>query len=439
MQPSREVDRLSDSAYSFDRTVTAASARAIAVPDDFGRSVEHLCDEFTDLWHSTPARMPEIGPPISRRKQWVTGRDAMRLIDRLEEEIDRARRCPAEWDASRDDLRRRVERFGLDRLGWAEGYSRLLVNEAFYDTTIEFFREARAFDSNFPVEDLWQALRNVWVGNSLQMLLDRPVQLRPALFAYSMLYPVTDNLLDDLSISAVRKRRFGERLGFRLTGFAMEAADEREAQAYRLVERIESDFPRERFPCVYSSLLAIHESQCRSLDQHDGRHLSEAELLRISMAKGGTSVLPDLLLIDGEAELAEVRFAFGYGIALQLLDDLQDVEADLAAGHETLFTKVARRNNVDELAARLGCFIDTLLADAAVFDRPGDHNRMELIRRNCRMLLVDSVSSHRRRFSRAFRKGLACQWPISFRAQKRLRHRAIRLSNDAGAALLQAL
>ena len=41
-------------------------------------------------------------------------------------------------------------------------------------------------------------MRNVWIGNNLQMLLGVPVCLTQGLFAYSMLYPVTDNVLDAL-------------------------------------------------------------------------------------------------------------------------------------------------------------------------------------------------------------------------------------------------
>src|SRR5690606_15866363 len=140
------------------------------------------------------------------------------------------------------------------------------------------------------VDDLWQALRNVWVGNSLQMLLDRPIALRPALFAYSMLYPVTDNFLDDPAVSSARKRCFNERFGARLAGCdVLPIGDERELRADRFVQCVERDFPREEFPAVYSSLLAIQANQCRSLAQHGGVRLTNADLLEISIAKGGTS------------------------------------------------------------------------------------------------------------------------------------------------------
>jgi hypothetical protein len=168
----------------------------------------------------------------------------------------------------------------------------------------------------------------------------------------------------------------------------------------------------------------------RSLDQHGGTDLTDAELLSISFDKGGSSVSTDLHLVTRFAEPAEERFAFGYGVFLQLLDDLQDVEVDRAAGHETLFTRAARGGPLDGLTARLARFVDTVLAEGP-FDGPEFSDRIDLIRRNCQSLLVGSVADHPKRFSRRFRRHLARQWPVPFRAQPRLRRRAIARWSEA--------
>jgi hypothetical protein len=136
-------------------------------------------------------------------------------------------------------------------------------------------------------------------------------------------------------------------------------------------------------------------------------------------------VSADLHLVTGRATPAEERFTFGYGVFLQLLDDLQDVEADRAAGHETVFTRAARRGPLDQIACRLARFIDVVLDDAR-FAGPEFADRIDLIRRNCRALLVSSVGDHPGRFTRAFRRQLARQWPVAFRAQSRLRRRAMK-------------
>jgi hypothetical protein len=385
-----------------------------------------VCNEFLTLWAATPLEMPVVGPPVGFLRKRSNARAAARLIDELALEIEQLPEGESERRTWRDSIRDRLQQFGQERLGWPEGYRRLLFGDAFYESSIVFAREARAFDPRFTFEQLSQALRNVWIGNTLQMLLDRPVELRPGLFAYSMLYPVTDNWLDDPDVSLELKHSFNERLGKRLAGLPVAAGGECDTAAWRLVDQIEQEFPRCDYPSVYASLLAIHGGQMRSLDQHGGADLTSAELASISFAKGGSSVLADLHLVSRVTEPIEERFAFGYGVFLQLLDDLQDVEVDLGAGHETLFTRAARRGPLDGLTARLAHFIDIVLAGDGPFSGPDFADRLDLIRRNCLTLLVGSVAEHRKRFSRRFRRNLERRWPLSFRAQRRLRRRAIR-------------
>lgn len=377
------------------------------------------------LWDATPSEMPVIGPRVGFLRRRSTARAARRLIDDMAVEIERLPEDEAGRRAWREAVRERLHQFGHDRLGWPEGYRRLLFGDHFYGSAVAFARGARAFDPGLPLEHVGQALRNVWIGNSLQMLLDRRVELRPGLFAYSMLYPVTDNWLDDPGVSSSAKRSRNERLGRRLAGLSECPADERDAAVGRLLEQIEGEFPRDRFPSVYASLLAIHDGQMRSLAQQGEIGLADADLLEISFRKGGSSVLADLYLVMDVPQPLEERFAFGYGVCLQLLDDLQDVEADLAVGHETLFTRATRRVALDELAARLVRFIDAVLLRNRRFDGPAFTDRIDLIRRNCLALLVGSVAEHPNRFSRRFRRDLARQWPVSFRSHRRLRRRAL--------------
>ena len=65
-----------------------------------------------------------------------------------------------------------------------------------------------------------------------------------------------------------------------------------------LVCMIEDTYPRHKFPAVYEALLRIQEGQVLSVQQ-DSR-LCEAEIRRISIYKGGASVLADGYLMDGE-------------------------------------------------------------------------------------------------------------------------------------------
>jgi hypothetical protein len=408
---------------------------AVLAEQPLDASVRDLCERFAGLWRGMPAELPFLGPPVGVRAHFANARATARLIDEVAVDL---RAVPDEEPARqawRETQRERLQRFGELRLGWPAGYRRLLFADEYFTSSVAFAREARAFDPDLPLDSLWQALRNVWIGNSLQMLLDLPVTLNPSLFAYSMLYPLTDNLLDDPAVSGPAKRRFNQQLGRRLSGFAVPPVGPGESAAFRLLGRIEAEYPRRSFPSLHQSLLAIHGGQVLSLRQQTGSRLGQDELLALCCRKGGCSLLADLHLVAGRPSPSEEAFAFGYGVFLQLLDDLQDVEQDLTAGHQTLFTLAAEQGSLDQPAARLARFIDAVLDDASCFGEPEYADRKDLVRRNCRSLLVGAVADQPRRFSRGFRSVLARQWPLSLRAMRRLRRRAERRFKKASERL----
>lgn len=382
-----------------------------------------LCHSCLDAWHTARPEVPRLGPTTTRWQRWRNAHATGRLIDEIATRVDEHPENTTAQRAWREALRNRLQDFGERRFGWPDGYRRLLFGDAFYDASVAFARQARVFDPALRLDDLWQALRNVWIGNNLQMLLGRPVRLTRALFAYSMLYPVTDNLLDAPDRSADDKRTFNARLGLRLLGNDLTALYPAEAAAFHLVGQIEEEFPRHEYGNVWESILAIHRGQISSLRQQGPPPLSEEELCEISFAKGGASVLADMYLVVGEATPSQERFAFGYGAFLQLLDDLQDVTVDIAVGHQTLFTLAVQEGALDDLTARLVDFIDVVLnAERTANEQNADC--LDLIRRNCHSMLAGVVAENPAMFGRPFRRVVESQWPLSFRAMRRLRRRA---------------
>jgi hypothetical protein len=387
---------------------------------DYAVRLSSLREATLTLWERTPASFPRLGTDAGPFRRWRNARSVAALFDHVAGQVlaypddGHAR---AAW---RDELRGRVLRVGQDHLGWPPAYCRLLSSEAFYETAVSFARDARRFDPALPLEDLGQALRNVWVGNSLQMLVGEPVRLTPALFAYSMLYPATDNVLDDPALSYAAKRTFNERLARRLEGDDSSPENEAEEKPWSLVAILEGDCPRETCPHVWAAVLGIQQAQVASVRQQQDRSLAERDLLDLTMAKGGASVLADLYLVAPMVDSAAGAFAFRYGVFLQMLDDLQDIGPDLAAGHETLFTRAARQGHLDTLAGRLTAFIDVVLDTYRGAAHVPCDDTAELIRQNCRALVVGVMAREPGRFSRALRRRVGSQWPVGLRGMRRL-------------------
>ena len=285
-----------------------------------------------------------------------------------------------------------------------------------------FAHEAKVFDPGLEPEDIFQALRNLWILNSLQVAFSLPVCLNRSGLAYSLLYPYTDNFLDDGTIPEISKRAFNSFLVQRLEGQQVTPDSELPARISDLVGMIEDEYPRGAFPDVYESLLSIHRAQQSSLAQSACRYdVPEEQILRISVEKGGTSVLADAFLTKGWLTEEEVEFAFAYGVFLQLIDDVQDVKEDMSSSNRTMVTLSAARGELNGMVNRLLKFLGAVLSPERRSPLPHATILTELIHRSCRGLIMESIACHPELFSKDYLQAIEPYSPLRFGFIRELR------------------
>ncbi len=389
--------------------------------------VERLTSDGVELWYGTPTEAPDLGPAYSLAEQ----REREAFLDGSIAETDRLLQdMPSEPEAAlawQSKLLGTVEAVLRDVMGLSPEALDIVMRGGLTEVGVEFGRAARRFDAAMSGDDIFQAGRNAWVMNSVQLALGMPVSLTPAMFGYSMLYPYTDNLLDDARLSHEAKAAFNERFGRRLAGVGAMGPDGVEGAADALVGLIEGQFARERYPRVYGALLAIHRAQCRSLTLHSrGASPYEVDVLGISCEKGGASVLADAYLVHGDLDDAQAAFAFGLGVYLQLADDLQDVSADRRDGILTIFSQTAGRWPLDRLVNRLLAYSDRLLASGGLLAGPERAALRELLQRSSRFLIVGAAAREPRWFVRDYVRWLELHSPARFAVLRRWRRRVAR-------------
>ncbi|HTY58429.1 MAG TPA: hypothetical protein VMF59_06405, partial [Bacteroidota bacterium] len=278
-----------------------------------------------------------------------------------------------------------------------------------------FVGRAREADPSLSDEDIHQALRNQWVFNSIQSYLSHPVTLSPSSLGYSLMYPCTDNLLDDATRTTEEKERFNRSLSSCLDGTPDEGAETDLRGFPALLRMIEEEYPRGEFPLVYESLRAIQRAQQRSLLLHgevEGR--PESFLQSLTIEKGGTSVAVDGFLVSGTLGSGPLSALFGYGVVLQFIDDLQDIHSDDGAGHSSMFTRAAREGPLDLITGRLIHFnarTIRLLGGPG----PGDARSLAaLIEGSCLFLILEAVARSRHLYSDDFLSRLEDYSPLRF-------------------------
>lgn len=365
-------------------------------------------------WNRCSGQAGADGPRFSTQQQ--QRREA--AYDEALEKVEREAKHAGRGGQQRADAQRRVvavfPEFAKVALGLADDAVHMLTEE-FLPVGTQFAQWATRFDSTLPMTDVVQACRNAWTVCGIQPLVGDCMRMTPAIIGYSLLYPYSDNLLDSEKIAKQRKLEFSARFRDRLCGLAVAPLDRHEHRVWAMVRLIELQYPRWQFSQVYDCLLAIHQAQEDSIAQQKRSGLlAEAEILQLSCAKGGTSVLADACLCHGFLSEAEASFAFNWGVLLQLGDDLQDVEEDLKHGSATLFTRAATAGvPLDELVWQLLTFSGRV-ADQADALPHGDPALKNLLRMSWRSLILMAVARSHQYFTRNFLAQVETQSPFRF-------------------------
>jgi hypothetical protein len=283
-----------------------------------------------------------------------------------------------------------------------------LLRDDFFSIARDLASRARHLDPTVSTADILQACRNAWTACGLQAVLAHPPRLTPSIFAYSMLYPYSDNYLDDKNVSRAAKLDFSARFRLRLHR-ELAPADALEKTIWQLVSLIEEQWPRRTHSDLYDALLAIHHAQEQSLKQQTGR----SETLRLSFAKGGASVLADAYLAKGSLSEAERRFAFGWGVLLQLADDLQDLASDRQRGFHTLFSVAAAKGPLDDLTTRTLHFASAVMESMQALPGAPEHLK-ELLQKNSISLLITAAARYSDCYSAPYLRRLERSAPLRF-------------------------
>jgi hypothetical protein len=329
----------------------------------------------------------------------------------IQNELKHLPRTRAERQNSHIRITEAFRTFGETALGFEEPHLRLLLGDGFSAIGTQMVRRARAFDPGVPITDVLQASRNAWTACGLEMLFGQAMNLTPSIFAYSMMYPYSDNYLDDPEVPAGEKRGFNVRFRRRLGGEACQAANRHERILWRLVGMVEGQYERAAYPAVFAGLLLIQKAQEESLAL---LRKGNVDVLRLSFAKGGASVLADGYLAAGTLTPEQARFAFFWGVLLQLGDDLQDIREDRANGLRTLFSQAGQPGTLDRVTSRTLHFGRRVMGLMHGLPDTGCPALRQLIQRSSLSLIIRSAGEAADLYSRDYLERLESASPFRF-------------------------
>jgi hypothetical protein len=404
--------------------------------------MRELLRQSLSLWHRGTVCLPPFDRTFTAAEQAAREMHLDQFLRRVERELEDRPCNSSERRSARHRMTSAFTDFAKLGLDLDDSQLELLLNDGFSAAATQLARRARQFDPTVTAADIFQASRNAWTACGLQILLGQGMCLTPAIFAYSMLYPYTDNYLDDPATPFGAKLAFSERLARRLDGEAVAPWNGREATIWGLVRLIEEQYPRTDWPKVYASLLTIHGAQENSVRLlRFGSPLADVDVLKLSFEKGGASVLADAYLAAGSLSPEQAQFAFGWGVLLQLADDLQDLPQDLRQGILSIFTQAAACVSpappLDDLTTRTLNFgfrvlsqIDCMPSGRSAL--PGDASKhrslKEMMRMSCLLLLIWSAAESAELYTSSYLAELEAHSPFRFASLAQNRNKLARWS-----------
>ena len=153
--------------------------------------VQSLTKKYLELWESSASDISFLAEYTPKQKK-TTEKEIFTAIYEITNHIAL---LPAdiddkEWQSHLKDKIAEQARMFLKIKN--KDFENLMIN-GFLDSTDDFISKARNFDENLNFEDIYQAMRNVWIMNIIQVTANKKIACTPSVFAYSMLYPYTDN------------------------------------------------------------------------------------------------------------------------------------------------------------------------------------------------------------------------------------------------------
>ncbi|ORY74376.1 hypothetical protein BCR37DRAFT_384505 [Protomyces lactucae-debilis] len=206
-----------------------------------------------------------------------------------------------------------------------------------------FLDKARKIMPSMTDKDLKRAATNVWPCLCFQLLCDMEPDLTDPIVGMSMLYPLTDDLVDDPKLSKEQKasflRRFGDLVA---TGKGMHDGSQKERDIWNIFRMIEKNTSRLRFPLTYRSLNDLLTAQADSRVQFGGNKFglpipSFVAVWEVTVRKGALSILSDAYIVKGRLTDEEASFAAHFGALTQYLNDGRGLKSDLEEGQYTPF------------------------------------------------------------------------------------------------------
>ncbi len=352
--------------------------------------IERICfEEILGLWESLPNSFPDFLTEVGELKKRQNEAEIEEIAGQWKVKAKAFPKKESEqlaWKQEMDGML--AEFFAKEQLLGIRSHMSEETFQAFQEETKRFVRKVRSFDPELTMENIWQALRNYFIYAVIADLQGQKQACKETVFCYSLLYPYTDNYIDEKRHTRQQKEAYNCLISNVLHDVPVTPKGSVEEKTCKLLHGLVDSYAGEKKKEIQNLLLWMLEAQNNSIrqqehepeqtnggeqangvrlehepEQANGAEVTREEILRISAYKGSLSVLIDYFFTIPELREEEVRFYMKFGFFLQLADDLQDRAEDQKNGFQTLMVFCKNHGGLEKGVNRLLHYVHTVFEE----------------------------------------------------------------------------
>lgn len=362
--------------------------------------MEAICfNSIIPKWHQQPEDFSQFLPVMAEKQKGenekVLENFRKIMLNRMKAFPEKEKDQPIWKEKLEEDFLKFVENENIIHIREAMNQE---LFQAFWRETRHFVRRTRDFDNKLSIENIWQAIRNFFIYAVIVDLQENEQNCEEPIFSYSLLYPYTDNFIDDTRKRKEEKESYNEMIKRTICGEDVEASGECEKKTQKLLLNLLSFDGFPDIEEIRNALLLILDAQMKSMIQQSNIALTYDDILQVSVYKGALSVYVDYLFASSNRREEDTDFYLKFGFLLQVVDDLQDICDDLKDESKTLMTYHYREGSLEAVVNKL------LHYTYAIFQEflPKNPKLKEFMMQNCFTMILITVASNQAYFSRDY-------------------------------------
>ena len=234
--------------------------------------IERICfDEILELWKGLPTSFPEFLVEVEEAKKQRNEAIIQEMAGQWRKKIKAFPTKQEEQKNWKQEMDKLIGEFlAKEQLLGIKDHMSQETFEAFQAETKRFVRKTRSFDSKLTMENIWQALRNYFIYAVIADLQGQKQECKETAFSYSLLYPYTDNYIDEKQHSRQQKEAYNNMIYDVLKEKPVISEKGIAEKTCQLLEILLNTYEDEKRKEAQNLLLLMLEAQNNSIRQQIG-------------------------------------------------------------------------------------------------------------------------------------------------------------------------